>query len=276
MGYVAQLYVTGTKEAVKRMLDEVIPKSIGPRDVIREDETNCTVLLCLDDEGCSELDEEFPSSSDLVRIYGVTIFEDVYEPEYEGGAYCETTIIEPGDGAPITTEIKPWQSIRDYEDAFVKLVEYDPERYRKVKIEALEALTRDIRREIARERIKLVKEQASADNGRVFIPRDVTEIHPGSFYGFPMESIEVHPDNPVYCAEGNCLLSKDKKTVIMGCKNSVIPDSVTEIGHRAFAGCKDLVSIHIPEGVKIMDAAFAGCPCAAEFEKRYYVEELPF
>ena len=68
MGYVEQLYVTGPKEAIKRMLDEVIPRSIGPRDVIREDGTNCTVLLCLDEEVWSKLEEEFPSSSDLVRI----------------------------------------------------------------------------------------------------------------------------------------------------------------------------------------------------------------
>lgn len=276
MGYIEQFYVTGPKEAVKRMLDEVIPRSIGPREVICEDETNYTVQLCMDEEVWSELDEEFPSSSDLVRIYGVTIFEDVYEPEYEGGAYCETIIVEPGDGAPITTEIKPWQSIRDYEDAFVKLIEYDPERYRKVKIEALEALTRNIQREIARERIEIVKDKATANDGQVYIPKEVTETGPYDFNGFPIESIEVHPDNPKYCAEGNCLLTKDRTVVILGCKNSVIPEGVSEIGIRAFAGCKDLVHIDIPESVKIMHDAFAGCPCEADFKKRYYEEDLPF
>ena len=62
----------------------------------------------------------------------------------------------------------------------------------------------------------------------------------------------------------------------LGCKNSVIPDSVTEIGYRAFAGCKDLVHIDIPDSVKIVHDAFYGCPCEADFEKRYYEEELPF
>jgi hypothetical protein len=39
-----------------------------------------------------------------------------------------------------------------------------------------------------------------------------------------------------------------------------IPDSVTKIGDRAFAGCTSLTSISIPDSVtSIGDSAFDGC-----------------
>lgn len=254
------------------MLDEAIPKSIR-NNLIREDEGNCTVALYLEEDEWYEMNNSGRSLEDLSSTYGVTIFEDVYNTEYEAD-YCQTTIIEPGDGAPKNTVIEPRHSLNEYEEAFEKLIEFDPERYRKVKIEALEALTNIIQSEIAQERIKLVKEDAVANNGRVFIPKDVTEAGPYDFYGFPIESIEVHPDNPKYSSEGNCLLSKDRTTVILGCKNSVIPEGVSEIECRAFAGCKDLVHIVIPDSVKIMHGAFDGCPCEADFEKRYNTEDI--
>lgn len=270
--YVFQIFITGSKEAVNRMLEEVMAE-IGTPKIIREDGANCTVALGLDEEDWIKMDEKGHSLEDLSNTYGVTIFEDVYNTEYEAD-YCQTTIIEPGDGAPKTTVIEPRHSLNDYEEAFDKLIEYDPERYRKLKIEALEALTNIIQSEIAQERIKLVKEDAVANNGRVFIPKDVTEAGPYDFCGFPIESIEVHPDNPKYSSEGNCLLSKDRTTVILGCKNSVIPEGVSEIECRAFAGCKDLVHIDVPESVRIMHGAFDGCPCEADFENRYNTEDI--
>ena len=40
----------------------------------------------------------------------------------------------------------------------------------------------------------------------------------------------------------------------------VIPESVTEIGHYAFQGCKNLTSLYIPKSVEIIgDYAFKGC-----------------
>ena len=239
----------GPKEAVNRMLEEAIATFVTKK-VLREDGANCAVSLCLDEEDWIKMEEKGHTLEDLSRIYGVTIFEDVYDTEYEDD-YCQTTIIEPGDGTPKTTVIEPRHSFHAYTDAFEKLIEYDPERYRKVKIEALEALTHIIQREIARERIEVVKDKATANNGHVYIPKEVTETGPYDFYGFPIESIEVHPDNPNYCAEGNCLLTKDRTIVILGCKNSVIP-----------------------EGVKIMHDAFNGCPCEADFEKRYNTDDV--
>ena len=47
------------------------------------------------------------------------------------------------------------------------------------------------------------------------------------------------------------MIETDSKTLIVGCKNSVIPSdgSVTRIGDYAFARCNSLTSIVIPEGV---------------------------
>ena len=57
--------------------------------------------------------------------------------------------------------------------------------------------------------------------------------------------------------------NKDKTTLIAYRskeKNYIIPNSVTNIGNRAFRGCKSLTKINIPDGVThIGDEAFSWC-----------------
>ena len=97
----------------------------------------------------------------------------------------------------------------------------------------------------------------------ITIGDDVTSIGYNAFYfctGF--ESISVSSGNTVYHSVGNCLIETGSETLILGCKNSVIPTdgSVTSIGDRAFYGCTNLESITIPDGVtSIGDSAFYGC-----------------
>ena len=77
-----------------------------------------------------------------------------------------------------------------------------------------------------------------------------------------IESIIVEEGNPVFYSSGNCLIETSSKELILGCKNSVIPDdgSVTSIGDYAFSLCRGLISLTIPDGVtSIGDGAFWGC-----------------
>ena len=75
-----------------------------------------------------------------------------------------------------------------------------------------------------------------------------------------LESITVKPQNTVYYSEGNCLIHTNTKSVISGCKSSVIPKNVTSIGDAAFSGCLNLKYFTIPDNIeRIGEDAFSGC-----------------
>ncbi len=94
------------------------------------------------------------------------------------------------------------------------------------------------------------------------IPAGVTSIGDRAFgYCSGLTSITVDSDNAVYDAVENCLIEKATDTLILGCKVSTIPDSVTKIADYAFAGCTGLQRIEIPVGViSIGENAFKDCP----------------
>ena len=95
----------------------------------------------------------------------------------------------------------------------------------------------------------------------ITIPDGVTSIGEGAFVGCSsLESIVVGNNNSKYYSQGNCLMEKDTNTLILGCKNSIIPDGVTSIGKYAFYGCSSLTSITIPDSVtSIGKYAFYEC-----------------
>jgi len=93
----------------------------------------------------------------------------------------------------------------------------------------------------------------------IFIPASVKVIGNGAFAGCENVTITVDSENAVYHTDGNCLIITDKKMLIFGNKNSVIPSdgSVTVIASYAFAHSELLTEITVPGSVKfIMYSAF--------------------
>jgi len=85
------------------------------------------------------------------------------------------------------------------------------------------------------------------------IPSTVTSIAPESFGKcYDITELRVSEANPVYHAEGNCLIETRKKRMIYGNSHSVIPvdGSVEIIGEFAFANQVYLDRMVIPEGIR--------------------------
>ena len=109
-------------------------------------------------------------------------------------------------------------------------------------------------------------------SGNVVIPESVTysgttysvtSIGVAAFSGCTgLTSIVVATSNSVYDSRNNCnaIIETSTNTLIAGCKNTIIPNSVTSIGYSAFWGCTGLTSIEIPNSVTSIDqSAFRDC-----------------
>ena len=102
------------------------------------------------------------------------------------------------------------------------------------------------------------------------IPNSVTTIEEGAFNGCEsLTSISVAGGNTTYDSRYNCnaIIETATNTLIAGCKNTVIPNSVTTIGRRAFGRCSSLTSIEIPSSVTTIGVeAFRDCSSLASIE----------
>ena len=96
----------------------------------------------------------------------------------------------------------------------------------------------------------------------IVIPESVIHIGEDAFEGCYLESITVNIGNPIYDSRNDCnaIIETETNTLIIGCANTIIPNSVTGIGNGAFKDCDALKSIVIPESViHIGEGAFEDC-----------------
>ena len=97
----------------------------------------------------------------------------------------------------------------------------------------------------------------------IAIPNSVTSLGYDVFNGCSaLESIDVDSNNEVFDSREHCnaIIMTAENKLVVGCKNTVIPSTVTTIGDAAFHGCSGLTAITIPEGVTTIEAgAFGWC-----------------
>ena len=96
----------------------------------------------------------------------------------------------------------------------------------------------------------------------ITIPSSVTSIGKLSFPVNSLTSIMVDDDNKVYDSRNDCnaIIETASNSLIEGCENTIIPESVTSIGDYAFSGVNGLTSVTIPEGVATIGRnAFSYC-----------------
>ena len=97
----------------------------------------------------------------------------------------------------------------------------------------------------------------------VTIGNSVTSIGDYAFSGCSgLTSIVVEEGNSIYDSRENCnaIIETNSNTLVAGCKNTTIPNSITSIGDYAFYGCSGLTSVTIGNSVtSIGDGAFDAC-----------------
>lgn len=174
--------------------------------------------ICVDNwdiSGDGEVSEyELSLVKDLNGVF--TNFE-----HYDGNGYYDNTFCELRDFTGLT-------SINDYEFAGSSIWEV-----------------------VIPENVTRIGDYAFQNLIDIYIPKNVNSIGYNAFMSAE-NYIRVAPDNKWYDSRNDCnaLIETATNTLIKGCKNTVIPESVEIIGDEAFAGCYSFSStLSIPEGV---------------------------
>ncbi len=99
----------------------------------------------------------------------------------------------------------------------------------------------------------------------LYIGASLKEVGRDAFTSFPrsnLTSITVNKNNPNYDSRKDCnaMIETATNTLYKGCCRTVIPETVTAIGDKAFQGCDIIGEINLPDGVtSIGDDAFYAC-----------------
>lgn len=99
----------------------------------------------------------------------------------------------------------------------------------------------------------------------LYIPKSVSNLYGCSSYCPNLERIVIDPANETYDSRNDCnaIIEKSSNTLIAGCKGTVIPETVTAIGERAFE-YSGIASVVIPNSVdSIADYVFNGSSLAS-------------
>ena len=95
----------------------------------------------------------------------------------------------------------------------------------------------------------------------IHIPSNITSIASLAFRCINVTAITVDSSNVNYYSSGDCLIEKkdDAYSVVVGCKNSVVPNEVKKIGSNSFAQ-QPITSITLPVNTtSLLSTAFSGC-----------------
>ena len=101
----------------------------------------------------------------------------------------------------------------------------------------------------------------------IVIPYSVTIIGFRAFaFCSSLESIVVDPLNLIYDSRNGCnaIVETNNNVLLVGCKNTIIPNNICRIDNLAFAGCSAIETIAIPNSViEIGGGAFVNCSSLA-------------
>ncbi len=115
---------------------------------------------------------------------------------------------------------------------------------------------------------------------KILIPNSVQSIGDEAFVSCnDVESILVESGNSVYDSRNDCnaIIKTSNNQLIVGCRNTVIPNDVAFIGDLAFKNCAGLTNIEIPENITyIGDYAFQNCVNLETIEIPHSIKTIGF